>query len=171
MAVRSLYLILAKSVQQLLYLRHAVATILGFVGFKSMRIIITTLLSRTPSPPSPPLTHTIAFSLFHSSSGPRVLPRARLLLPLSRYYLRSTRCGHDRVDHAQSAGGRSWAGGAQGPERRRKRERLQVDRRRLIKEREDREKESNIKREREASAHTQRLGTWYKSSVSTQRVV
>ena len=62
MALRSLYLILAKSVQQLLYLRHAVATILGFVGFKSMRII-TTLLSRTPSPPSPPLTHTIAFSL------------------------------------------------------------------------------------------------------------
>ena len=58
MALRSLYLILAKSVQQLLYLRHAVATILGFVGFKSMRII-TRPLSRTPSPPSPPLTHTM----------------------------------------------------------------------------------------------------------------
>jgi len=34
MALRSLYLILAKSVQQLLYLRHAVAAILGFVGVK-----------------------------------------------------------------------------------------------------------------------------------------
>jgi TerC family integral membrane protein len=34
MALRSLYLILAKSVQQLLYLRHAVAAILGFVGMK-----------------------------------------------------------------------------------------------------------------------------------------
>ena len=34
MALRSLYLILAKSVQQLLYLRHAVAAILGFVGLK-----------------------------------------------------------------------------------------------------------------------------------------
>ena len=35
MALRSLYLILSKSVQQLIYLRHAVATILGFVGVKS----------------------------------------------------------------------------------------------------------------------------------------
>ena len=34
MALRSLYLILAKSVQQLLYLRHAVAAILAFVGLK-----------------------------------------------------------------------------------------------------------------------------------------
>jgi TerC family integral membrane protein len=34
MALRSLYLILSKSVQQLIYLRHAVATILGFVGLK-----------------------------------------------------------------------------------------------------------------------------------------
>ena len=34
MALRSLYLILAKSVQSLLYLRHAVASILGFVGLK-----------------------------------------------------------------------------------------------------------------------------------------
>ena len=34
MALRSLYQILAKSVQQLLYLRHAVALILGFVGLK-----------------------------------------------------------------------------------------------------------------------------------------
>merc|ERR1719217_774428 len=34
MALRSLYLILSKSVQQLVYLRHAVATILGFVGVK-----------------------------------------------------------------------------------------------------------------------------------------
>jgi len=34
MALRSLYLILSKSVQQLVYLRHAVATILGFVGLK-----------------------------------------------------------------------------------------------------------------------------------------
>ena len=32
MALRSLYLILSRSVQQLLYLRHAVAAILGFVG-------------------------------------------------------------------------------------------------------------------------------------------
>ena len=34
MALRSLYLVLARSVQQLLYLRHAVAAILGFVGVK-----------------------------------------------------------------------------------------------------------------------------------------
>ena len=34
MALRSLYQILSKSVQQLHYLRHAVATILGFVGVK-----------------------------------------------------------------------------------------------------------------------------------------
>ena len=34
MALRSLYQILAKSVQQLVYLRHAVALILGFVGLK-----------------------------------------------------------------------------------------------------------------------------------------
>ena len=37
MALRSLYLILSKSVQQLIYLRHAVALILGFVGLKSAR--------------------------------------------------------------------------------------------------------------------------------------
>ena len=34
MALRSLYLILSKSVQQLIYLKQAVATILGFVGVK-----------------------------------------------------------------------------------------------------------------------------------------
>merc|ERR1719217_924844 len=34
MALRSLYLILSKSVQQLAYLRHSVALILGFVGVK-----------------------------------------------------------------------------------------------------------------------------------------
>ena len=34
MALRSLYLILSRSVQQLVYLRHAVAAILGFVGVK-----------------------------------------------------------------------------------------------------------------------------------------
>lgn len=34
MALRSLYLILSKSVQQLLYLKQAVAAILGFVGVK-----------------------------------------------------------------------------------------------------------------------------------------
>ena len=34
MALRSLYLILSKSVQQLIYLKQAVATILGFVGLK-----------------------------------------------------------------------------------------------------------------------------------------
>lgn len=34
LALRSLYLLLSRSVQQLLYLRHAVALILGFVGVK-----------------------------------------------------------------------------------------------------------------------------------------
>ena len=34
LALRSLYTLLAKSVQQLHYLRHAVALILGFVGCK-----------------------------------------------------------------------------------------------------------------------------------------
>ena len=34
LALRSLYTLLAKSVQQLHYLRHAVALILGFVGVK-----------------------------------------------------------------------------------------------------------------------------------------
>ena len=34
MALRSLYLILSKSVAQLVYLRHSVALILGFVGVK-----------------------------------------------------------------------------------------------------------------------------------------
>lgn len=38
LALRSLYLLLSRSIQQLHYLRHAVALILGFVGVKMVRL-------------------------------------------------------------------------------------------------------------------------------------
>jgi len=55
MALRSLYLILAKSVQQLLYLRHAVAMILGFVGVKSARAKPLPAPSTALDRPRPPV--------------------------------------------------------------------------------------------------------------------
>ena len=40
LALRSLYLLLSRSIQQLHYLRHAVALILGFVGVKMVRAAV-----------------------------------------------------------------------------------------------------------------------------------
>ena len=50
MALRSLYMILSKSVQQLHYLRHAVAAILGFVGIKSASLARPPLAFANPRP-------------------------------------------------------------------------------------------------------------------------
>lgn len=109
MALRSLYLILSKSVQQLVYLRHSVATILGFVGVKSApnaspSITNTHVLLTSPLPlmmtvrgtaQLSPLTMCVACV---PCSGPRVLPRARLIVRVACGNLRAARRGHHCLD-------------------------------------------------------------------------
>ena len=116
MALRSLYLILSKSVQQLIYLRHAVATILGFVGLKSARAARPILARRAgyPTHPAPAASdaHLDSRASGLRGSGTRVLPRTRLLRGVAWCDHCAARCGYDRLAAQKSASGDEWRQGA-----------------------------------------------------------
>ena len=116
MALRSLYLILSKSVQQLVYLRHAVATILGFVGLKSARAARPIISRRAgcPTLPAPAASDAQLDSCASAllGSGARVLPRTRLLRCVAWCDHCAARCGHDRLAAQKSASRVQWRQGA-----------------------------------------------------------